>query len=98
MQIDVNDNGVSQVNEEQDEDEDFEGINEDSDEEYVPIAEPSSAAPSTAQRHKTEGKTDRKENGEAVEDDSKKGCVQCPTCGKSFRSKYYLKVHNRYCM
>ncbi|XP_076022952.1 uncharacterized protein zbtb48 [Genypterus blacodes] len=93
--IDVNDNRVRQANEEQDEDEDFEAINEDSNEEYVPVAESSSAAPSTTQRDKTESKAEKKENGEAVEDDSKKGCVQCPTCGKSFRSKYYLKVHNR---
>lgn len=102
LQIDVSDNGVSQVIEEVEEDDDevgdFEGVTEDTDEEYVPIAEPSSIAPSTstARKRKAQSKTDKNENGEAVEEDSKKDSVQCPLCDKSFKSKYYLKVHNRY--
>ncbi|GLD50423.1 zinc finger and BTB domain-containing protein 48-like protein [Lates japonicus] len=107
LQIDINDNGVSKVTaeaaeeeeEEEDDDEvgDFEGITEGSDEEYVPIAEPASSAPSTstARKRKGQNKVEKIENGEAVEEDSKKDCVQCPICDKSFKSKYYLKVHNR---
>uniref|UniRef100_A0A3B4XVY6 Zinc finger and BTB domain containing 48 n=1 Tax=Seriola lalandi dorsalis TaxID=1841481 RepID=A0A3B4XVY6_SERLL len=76
---------------------DFEGITEGSDEEYVPIAEATSSAPSTstARKRKAQSKTEKTENGEAVEEDSKKDSVQCPICDKSFKSKYYLKVHNR---
>ncbi|KAF7663520.1 hypothetical protein LDENG_00208610 [Lucifuga dentata] len=98
-EIDAHDNDISHEDEEQDNDndKDFEGLNEDSDEEYVPVPQPSSAAPTstTAQRRKTEIKADKKGNGETVENESKKGSVLCPTCGKSFKSKYYLKVHNR---
>ncbi|XP_049437329.1 telomere zinc finger-associated protein isoform X3 [Epinephelus fuscoguttatus] len=99
-QTDINDNGVYQVTEEAEDEEDvgdFEGITEDTDEEYVPVDEPSSSAPSTstARKRKTQSKTDKNENGEAVEEDSKKESVQCPICDKSFKSKYYLKVHNR---
>ena len=101
LQIDVNDNGVSRmIGEAEDDDEvgDFEGIPEDTDEEYVPVAEPSSSPPSTstARKRKAQCKTDKNENGEAAEEDSKKDSVQCPVCDKSFKSKYYLKVHNRY--
>uniref|UniRef100_A0A8C2WW95 Zinc finger and BTB domain containing 48 n=1 Tax=Cyclopterus lumpus TaxID=8103 RepID=A0A8C2WW95_CYCLU len=103
-EIDINDNSVSQgleaVVEEEEEDDvgDFEGIAEDTDEEYVPVEEPISSAPSTstARKCKVQSKTDQNENGEAVEEDSKKDSVQCPVCEKSFKSKYYLKVHNRY--
>lgn len=101
LQIDVNDLSVGQATEEVEEDDDvgdFEGITEDTDEEYVPVAESSSFSPSTstARKRKAQCKTDRTENGEAVEDESKKDSVQCPICDKSFKSKYYLKVHNRY--
>ncbi|XP_062247359.1 telomere zinc finger-associated protein isoform X1 [Platichthys flesus] len=95
LQIDINeDEGVNPVLEEEDEDGgDFEG----SDEEYVPVAEPppSGSSTSTARRRRAQRKTETAENGEAAEDDSKKDSVQCPTCDKSFKSKYYLKVHNR---
>lgn len=98
LQIDINDNGVSRVIEEVEEDDDggFEGITEDSDEEYVPADEPTSLAPSTstARRRKSQSKSDKNANGKAVEEDSKDS-VQCPICDKSFKSKYYLKVHNR---
>lgn len=100
LRIDVNDNDVSQVMEEGEEEDDvgdFEGITEDTDEEYLPVAEPSSLTPSTstARKRLSQCKTNKKENGEAVEEDAKKDYVQCPICGKSFKSKYYLKVHNR---
>lgn len=100
-QTDVNDNGVRQAVEEVEEDDDvgdFEGISEDTDEEYIPVEEPSSLSPSTsaARKRKAQTKTDKNENGEAVGEDSRKDSVQCPICDKSFKSKYYLKVHNRY--
>ncbi|XP_031701587.1 telomere zinc finger-associated protein [Anarrhichthys ocellatus] len=101
LQIDINDNGVSQVLEEEEEEEDdvgdFEGIPEDTDEEYVPVEEPLSSAPSTskARKCKVQSKMDQNKNSEAMEEDSKKDSVQCPICDKSFKSKYYLKVHNR---
>ncbi len=101
LQIDVSDDGVPQVPKEAEEDDDvgdFEAVTEDTDEEYMPVAEPSSLTTSTsaARRRMSKRKTNKKENGEAVEEDSKKGYVQCPVCNKSFKSKYYLKVHNRY--
>ncbi|XP_060931184.1 telomere zinc finger-associated protein [Limanda limanda] len=98
LQIDTNDNGVNRVLEEEEEDGgDLEGVTEGSDEEYVPVAEPtpSASSTSTARRRRTQRKTETAENGEAEEDDSQKDSVQCPTCDKSFKSKYYLKVHNR---
>uniref|UniRef100_A0A3Q3F6W2 Zinc finger and BTB domain containing 48 n=1 Tax=Labrus bergylta TaxID=56723 RepID=A0A3Q3F6W2_9LABR len=105
LQIDLNERDVGQVaegavEEEDDDDEDvgdFEELNEDTDEEYVPVAEPSSLASSTStpRKRRATSKTEKKENGEEVEEDSKKDCVRCPVCDKSFKSKYYLKVHNR---
>ena len=74
---------------------DFDAVDEDSDEEYVPVAEPS-AVPVSSGRSKVPQKAEKKENGEATEADPKKPSVQCPVCNKTFRSKYYLKVHNRY--
>ncbi|CAL8368186.1 unnamed protein product [Lota lota] len=72
----------------------FEAVDEDSDEEYVPVAAPSSV-PVSSRRSKAPRKAEKKENGEATEADPKKASVQCPVCNKTFRSKYYLKVHNR---
>ncbi|XP_030209984.1 telomere zinc finger-associated protein isoform X2 [Gadus morhua] len=72
----------------------FDAVDEDSDEEYVPVAEPS-AVPVSSGRSKVPQKAEKKENGEATEADPKKPSVQCPVCNKTFRSKYYLKVHNR---
>ncbi|XP_047187289.1 telomere zinc finger-associated protein isoform X2 [Scophthalmus maximus] len=104
LQIDLGDNAVRQVIEEAEEEDDddddvadLEGVGEGSDEEYVPVAEPapSPASASTARRRKARRKTEKTESGEAVEEEAKKDSVQCPTCGKSFKSKYYLKVHNR---
>ena len=66
-------------------------FHEDSDEEYVPPA-----SPTVTTRRKGKVIADKKENGE--EDRSKTGSVHCPTCKKTFRSKYYLKVHNRYAL
>ena len=102
LRIDTNDNGVGPAIEEAEEDDedvgDLEGLTEGSDEEYVPATEPAPSAPSTsaARKRKAQARTEKTENGEAVEEDSRKDAVQCPVCDKSFKSKYYLKVHNRY--
>uniref|UniRef100_A0A3P8RLW0 Zinc finger and BTB domain containing 48 n=1 Tax=Amphiprion percula TaxID=161767 RepID=A0A3P8RLW0_AMPPE len=98
LQIDVNNSGVGQVTVEEEDDDnvgDSEGITEDTDEEYVPVTKPASSPPSTSTAQKRKSKTNKNKNGEAVEEDSNKDSVQCPTCDKSFKSKYYLKVHNR---
>lgn len=95
---DISDSQAGRVVEDHDDDvADFEGVPEDTDEEYVPTAESSSfsASTSAACKRKAQCKTDRAENGEAADDDSKKDSVQCPVCDKTFKSKYYLKVHNR---
>ncbi|XP_026092658.1 telomere zinc finger-associated protein-like isoform X1 [Carassius auratus] len=68
---------------------------EGTDEEYVPHDSPCSTSKTprgTCKRHK---RSTNKKNGEGTSKDSKKGSVQCPTCHKTFLSKYYLKVHNR---
>uniref|UniRef100_A0A8C8G0H0 Zinc finger and BTB domain containing 48 n=1 Tax=Oncorhynchus tshawytscha TaxID=74940 RepID=A0A8C8G0H0_ONCTS len=71
-----------------------EGVAEDTDEEYVPHALlPTSSSPKG--RRKGPTKAVNKENGERAAKGSTKGSVQCPTCNKTFLSKYYLKVHNR---
>ncbi|XP_041701602.1 telomere zinc finger-associated protein-like [Coregonus clupeaformis] len=71
-----------------------EGVDEDTDEDYVPHALPSTSS-SPKGRRKGPGKAVNKENGEGEAKGSTKGSVQCPTCNKTFLSKYYLKVHNR---
>lgn len=98
------DNTSSQVIEETEDDDNndvvgnFETIADGSDDEYVPAGEasPSGLSTSTARRRKFQSKIDKNETGLAVDEDSKKNSVQCPICDKSFKSKYYLKVHNRY--
>uniref|UniRef100_A0A3Q0SFV0 Zinc finger and BTB domain containing 48 n=1 Tax=Amphilophus citrinellus TaxID=61819 RepID=A0A3Q0SFV0_AMPCI len=74
-------------------------IPEDTDEEYVPTAKPASSASSSStskgQTCKAQSETSKNKNSQALEEDSKKDSVQCPVCLKSFKSKYYLKVHNR---
>lgn len=105
-ELQINDNVISQVSggvEAEDDNDDVgipEEIPEDTDEEYVPAAEPASSttSPSTSTRQtcKAQSQTNKNKNGQAMEDDSKKASVQCPICFKAFKSKYYLKVHNRY--
>lgn len=68
-------------------------IIEGTDEEYMPHDSPCST--SKTPRGKRKGKSTNKKNGEGSSKDSKKKTVQCPTCHKTFLSKYYLKVHNR---
>lgn len=69
----------------------------DTDEEYLPPADTCSTTlpTSLAQKRKAQSKTTSK-NDDGVEEDSNKDSGQCPICLKSFKSKYYLKVHNRY--
>lgn len=76
----------------------FEPVTEETDEDYVPAAELSCLSTSvpSARKCKAQLQTDKTENKEAVEGESKKDCVHCAICDKSFKSKYYLKVHNRY--
>ncbi|KAM6929882.1 LOW QUALITY PROTEIN: uncharacterized protein zbtb48 [Lycodopsis pacificus] len=96
--ITINDNGVSQVLEEVEEEDDvgdFEEIPEDNDEEYVPVEHtPHRPSTSKARKRKVRSKTDQNKNSKVVGEDSK-DYVQCPICDKSFKSKYYLKIHNR---
>uniref|UniRef100_A0A1A7XT88 Zinc finger and BTB domain containing 48 n=1 Tax=Iconisemion striatum TaxID=60296 RepID=A0A1A7XT88_9TELE len=83
-----------EAEEQEDEDAgDLEGVTDDTDEEYFPIAENSSTSVSTpaAQKHSALSKTNDK-NVAAAEN---KDPVMCSICNKSFKSKYYLKVHNR---
>lgn len=100
LQIDINPNDGGRVVEEPEEDDvgDFQGIIQGSDDdEYVPAAEFSASAPSTstARKRKSQSSVDIKETGGGVLEDSRNDCVQCPVCEKAFKSKYYLKVHNR---
>lgn len=74
---------------------DFEGLPEDTDEEYVPAAESGSASSPVANKHGAESKAEGAENSEDAGDDGKRDSVQCPVCDKTFKSKYYLKVHKR---
>lgn len=59
-------------------------------EEYLPADEHSSTVTPASTAPKAQS------NDDAAETVSNKDLVQCPVCCKSFKSKYYLKVHNRY--
>ncbi|XP_057175068.1 telomere zinc finger-associated protein isoform X2 [Triplophysa rosa] len=89
------DHNVNEDENEDDNDRDdgMDVLNEGTDEEYVPHDSPS-PTPKTPRR-KRKRKNTNKENGEDASKASKKGSVECPTCHKTFLSKYYLKVHNR---
>lgn len=101
MQVSERQTEADDVGEPAAEDEDkesFEPVTEETDEEYVPAAELGclSASVPSARKRKAQLETDKTENKEVVEGESRKDCVLCPICDKSFKSKYYLKVHNRY--
>ncbi|GAA6095077.1 telomere zinc finger-associated protein isoform X1 [Tachysurus ichikawai] len=68
---------------------------EDTDEEYTPHDSPVASPKAPRGKRKRKGSTSGKENGGGSSKETKKGSVQCPTCHKTFLSKYYLKVHNR---
>ncbi|MGH0186537.1 UNVERIFIED_CONTAM: hypothetical protein FKN15_021953 [Acipenser sinensis] len=66
----------------------------------ITAAPPHSSSTTGPVRARPRGRTQAsvsKENGDAAGTgkDSKRHPVQCPTCHKTFLSKYYLKVHNR---
>lgn len=103
LQTEADDVGEPAAEDEDKDDDDdavgsFDPVTEETDEEYVPPAELSclSASVPSARKRKAQLQTDKTENKEVVEGESKKDCVHCPICDKSFKSKYYLKVHNRY--
>ncbi|XP_054647370.1 telomere zinc finger-associated protein [Dunckerocampus dactyliophorus] len=90
--IDINDKDAG---------EDFETAAPDSDEEYVPAhgsvpGETPSSSASRARRHQltSDGMADDDDDGEVAGDESDNS-ARCPVCRKVFKSKYYLKVHNR---
>ncbi|XP_068190974.1 telomere zinc finger-associated protein isoform X2 [Antennarius striatus] len=74
-----------------------EGVGKDMDDEYVPLGVPSSlsSSTSTARKRRARCKAERNEGSGVEEDNGRKDSVRCPVCDKSFKSKYYLKVHNR---
>ncbi|XP_030623533.1 telomere zinc finger-associated protein [Chanos chanos] len=91
-----NEEGGAVENRNDDNDEDggeIEVFTEDTDEEYVPNSMPATMATSQRGPRRPSRKAVNKENGASK--DKKKDTVQCPTCHKTFLSKYYLKVHNR---
>lgn len=96
LQIDASD-----VEETAEEDEDaaerFEPLAQETDGEYLPSGELGSPSASvlSAWKRRAQLKRDKREKSKAVEGDSKREPVHCPVCHKSFKSKYYLKVHNR---
>ncbi|XP_047218029.1 telomere zinc finger-associated protein [Girardinichthys multiradiatus] len=101
LEVDTNDCNDSQVTGEtaaegEEGGDDGGGELDDTDEEYLPPAESSSTTlpASLAQKCKAQSKTNDKNDG-GIEEDPNKGSAQCPVCLKSFKSKYYLKVHNR---
>ncbi|KAJ8369829.1 hypothetical protein SKAU_G00098570 [Synaphobranchus kaupii] len=84
------------ANENEDEDGgEAEGPQEDTDDEYLPHSLPTATGGPQRAKRRGRGKVVNKENGEGVGRDPKRNSVQCPTCHKTFLSKYYLKVHNR---
>ncbi|KAM9750802.1 uncharacterized protein zbtb48 [Menidia menidia] len=99
-EVDTLDNGVLQASgdsaaEEGDEGPDGEDAAGDTDDEYLPPAESSSSAPPAAPNLTVPSKANKRPRNDGAADDPNKDSVQCPTCHKSFKSKYYLKVHNR---
>lgn len=95
-QVDADD--VEETAEEEDDAaERFEPLAEETDEEYLPSGEPGgpSASVLSAWKRRAQPKGDKREKSKAVEGDSQRDAVLCPVCHKSFKSKYYLKVHNR---
>ncbi|XP_024149362.1 telomere zinc finger-associated protein isoform X2 [Oryzias melastigma] len=82
---------VHRSSEDEEDAEDFECVDIDTDEEYIPVSDPTPSTQPVAKNPKVESKA----SVDAVEDDSRTDSVSCDTCHKSFKSKYYLKVHNR---
>lgn len=91
-----NDNDVDDDDDDSDRGDSMDILIEGTDEEYVPQDSPCLTSKTPRGKRKRHEKSTNKENGEGTSKDRKKGSVQCPTCHKTFLSKYYLKVHNRY--
>ncbi|TSL61238.1 Telomere zinc finger-associated protein [Bagarius yarrelli] len=71
-------------------------LTENTDEEYTPYESPAAVSLKGLRgKRKRKSSINGKENGDASSKETKKGSVQCPTCHRTFLSKYYLKVHNR---
>ncbi|XP_037540586.1 telomere zinc finger-associated protein [Nematolebias whitei] len=89
LQMDTQYCGLSPItgDEEENEEDDEAAVNLDTDDEYLPAGEHSSTG--------TPASTEPKAQSNAAENVSNKDSGQCPICYKSFKSKYYLKVHNR---
>ncbi|XP_076132636.1 zinc finger and BTB domain-containing protein 48 [Alosa pseudoharengus] len=103
--LDGSDQNISNSKTEMDndvEDDNFDGnagvdaLSDGTDEEYIPSSSPNIMAMSGQRpKRRYQGKPFDKEKGDDTTKESRKGSVQCPTCHKTFLSKYYLKVHNR---
>lgn len=79
-----------------DDDVGLDALSEGTDEEYIPSSSPTGIAVSGHRpKRRNHRKTLNKEKEDNATKESRKGSVQCPTCHKTFLSKYYLKVHNR---
>ncbi|XP_062397022.1 telomere zinc finger-associated protein [Sardina pilchardus] len=78
------------------EEDNVDALSDGTDEEYIPSSSPNVMAKSGQRpKRRYQGKPLDKEKGDDTAKESRKGSVQCPTCHKTFLSKYYLKVHNR---
>ncbi|XP_077437168.1 zinc finger protein 131 isoform X2 [Vanacampus margaritifer] len=66
----------------------------DSDEEYVPTHKFSPTVASASRVRERRPSLRESGDGKTVEGEPE-NCVHCPVCHKVFKSKYYLKVHNR---
>ncbi|KAL4623756.1 zinc finger and BTB domain-containing protein 48-like [Arapaima gigas] len=73
----------------------LDAVPDDTDDDYHPHAPPGTSLAPQRLKRRARGKVVNKENGEGGGRDAKRSSVQCPTCQKTFLSKYYLKVHNR---
>lgn len=89
LQIDTEFCGLSPISDDEEEDDEA-AANLATDDEYLPASEHNSTGTPASTEPKAQSNTD------AAEAVSNKDSGQCPVCYKSFKSKYYLKVHNRY--
>ncbi|XP_019721570.1 zinc finger and BTB domain-containing protein 48 [Hippocampus comes] len=78
----------------EDESNHFEMTVQDSDEEYVPTHKSSSAVASAPRARQHRASLRESGDGKTAEGEPENS-VCCPVCHKVFKSKYYLKVHNR---
>ncbi|KAM9830757.1 uncharacterized protein zbtb48 isoform 1-T2 [Syngnathus typhle] len=67
----------------------------DSDEEYVPIDKSSPTVASASRNRQRRPSLRKSGENETADGGESENSVHCPICHKVFKSKYYLKVHNR---